>query len=253
VNIMATQPPTLDWISASIPKVGHRREENEDAIAAAPARFRFALADGATEGWESRDWAVSLATAYVRHPPTPADFPAWLGVAREQWRPTVPETPAAWYAAEKQQQGSYATLVGLELRTTQAPPGRWGWKALAIGDSCLLQVRDEALEVSFPLTARAEFGDRPALVPSASHVACPEPDWLAGFAAPGDLFLLASDAVASQLLDREGLTRALGAVRASLRDRDRIPIIDWMREVQSTVNDDVSLVAIRIPAERGAS
>ena len=54
----ALQAP--EWISATVPKSGNRPEENEDATAAAPDALRFAVSDGATEGWESGPWATRL-------------------------------------------------------------------------------------------------------------------------------------------------------------------------------------------------
>ena len=65
--------PPMCWISATLPKAGNRPEENEDAFAASSAAaLRFAIADGATEGWESGRWAAHLANAYVDKPPSPA-------------------------------------------------------------------------------------------------------------------------------------------------------------------------------------
>src|SRR5262245_46646288 len=116
---MAARLSRRDWLFATLPKAGHRPEENEDAIAAAPEKYRFAIADGATEGWESAAWSAHLARAFVRRSPTPADFPEWLGETRRAWRPRTSAGPVAWYAAEKSEQGSFATLVGLEVR-----PGR---------------------------------------------------------------------------------------------------------------------------------
>ena len=75
------------WTAATRPKVGNRESENEDAIAVAPAALRFAVADGATEGWHSREWADHLAKSYVRRPPEPARFPKWLGDVRREWSP----------------------------------------------------------------------------------------------------------------------------------------------------------------------
>lgn len=251
---MSSESLSLDWISATLPKVGHRPEENEDAVAAAPDRLKFALADGATEGWESGAWATRLAEACIHRPPTPGDFPAWLAAVRRDWRPrTTAAGPVAWYATEKQQQGSFATLVGLELRPTRDRPGRWSWKAVAIGDSCLVHVHDGNVKAAFPLTARDEFGDCPALVPSSPEVACPEPDWLAGFAEADDVLLLASDATAAHLLDPSGLLSATAAISASFLAGDRRPLVHWLREVQSVVNDDASVIVVRIPSSSEAA
>ena len=82
--------PAPPWVTATIPKPGNRPEENEDAAAADAARLRFAVSDGATEGWQSASWAQRLARSYIRRPPTPADFPGWLATVRK-WSPPLRE------------------------------------------------------------------------------------------------------------------------------------------------------------------
>ena len=242
---MPRHPPVV-WLSATLPKAGHRPAENEDASAVASDLSRFAVCDGATEGWESRAWAKHLARADARRAPAPDTFADWLEQVRG-WTPPPGDGPVAWYAAEKREQGSFATLLGLELRPSQARPGEWAWKAVAVGDSCLVQVRGEDVEAAFPFTTPAAFGTRPALVPSSADAACPDPEWLAGRAAAGDLLLLATDAVAAKLVDPATVAPALIAVREALRDGKPDPLHAWFREVQSTANDDVTLVAIRLP------
>ena len=244
---MSAERSAIPWISGTLAKAGHRPEENEDAIAVAPERLRFAIADGATEGWESGRWARQLALSYARSGCSPVDFADWLAQARRGWRPRSVAGSAAWYAQEKQDQGSYATLLGVELRRPSENGQRWGWKAVAVGDSCLLHVRDGSVKLSFPLTGREQFGDRPPLVPCRAEAGCPEPEWLAGHAGPGDLLLLASDGVASQLFDFATLPTALEAARGALDARDKAPVLNWLRELQTRVNDDVSVIAILIP------
>jgi len=236
-----------DWISATLPKAGHRQDENEDAIAAAPEWNRFAVADGATEGWESGAWSAHLAQSFIRRAPTPADFADWLAGARRAWRPRTTTTPAAWYAVEKQEQGSFSTLIGLELRPPPREFGSWGWKAMAVGDSCLIHLRAERIETAFPLSRPEEFGDRPALVPSSSTHACPDPAWLAGRAERGDLLVLASDAAAGRLLDPAASGASLQAIRAALETKETTPLLDWLHSVQESVNDDASVAVIRVP------
>ncbi|WP_439621893.1 hypothetical protein [Gemmata sp.] len=245
---MTAARPVTEWITGTLPKVGNRPEENEDATAASADGLRFAVADGATEGWESGPWAARLAAAFVDLPPTPATFPGWLNGARRDWGSRAAAAgPLPWYAVAKQQEGSFATVAGLEVRRSAAAPG-WGWRAAAVGDSCLLHARGDALLAAFPLTSPAAFGNRPRLVPSSAEVPCPEPEWLAGRAAPGDLLLLATDAAAARLLDPAALGPALAAVRAGLRTRDPAPVLAWLAAVQTATNDDASLIGIRLPA-----
>jgi hypothetical protein len=153
--------PAPEWIAASVAKRGNQPGENEDATAAAPDELRFAVCDGATEGWESGPWAARLAAAFVARPPEPADFPGWLASARD-WAPDALEGTQPWYVAEKREQGSFATLLGLELRRSQNGEG-WSWRAVAVGDSCLFHLRGTELAQAFPLESAAAFGNRPAL------------------------------------------------------------------------------------------
>ncbi len=244
MNSPTTQP---EWVSGMLPKTGNRVEENEDAVFASPDGLRFAISDGATEGWESGPWASYLSAAFIKSPPTPSSFPDWLANSRRAWVPRVLQGPIPWYATLKQQEGSFATMTGLEIRRTTQPPG-WGWRSVAVGDSCLLHVRGEEKLAAFPLTSAADFGNRPRLIPSSSGSTCPEPEWLAGRAASGDLFLLATDAVAARLLDPVAFALALAAASESLHTKDNAPLLPWLRDVQTITNDDVSLIAIRLPA-----
>jgi hypothetical protein len=243
---MPAQPPLPEWISATTPKLGNSAGENEDAVAAAPEALRFAVSDGASEGWESGPWAGRLAAAFVGGPPSPHEFPAWLAEARRGWAQKPAAGPEAWYASVKQEQGSFATLLGLELRHSRSTSG-WAWRAVAVGDSCLLHVRGGALQAAFPLATPKAFGNRPPLLPSSPDAKCPEPEWFAGRAEPEDLFLLATDAAAARLLDPPALAAALPAVREALVAGEPGPLYRWFREVQAVANDDVSLVAIRLP------
>ncbi len=237
--------PAPEWIAATVPKRGNRPEENEDTVAVSTDAFRFAVSDGATEGWESGPWAAHLVAAYIEQPPEPADFADWLDAARD-WTPPAPDGPQPWYVAEKQEQGSFATLIGLELRTRSA--GGWAWRAVAVGDSCLVHVRGGTVALTFPLESAGAFGSRPPLVPSAPASPCPEPEWCAGRAEAGDLLLLATDAAAARLFDPAARAAAVAAGGTALNTRDPAPLLDWCRAVQNTLNDDVSVVAIRLPA-----
>lgn len=236
------------WFAASVPKSGCTAEENEDAAAGDAGRLRFAIADGATEGWQSRSWSNHLAQAYLRQPPAPTDFAEWLAAVRQSWQ--VPATPgAAWYAAVKQEQGSFSTLLGLEFRKATDSPGLV-WKTVAVGDSCLFVLRGDAFDSVFPLSSAEQFGNRPPLVPSSTERACPEPEWLAGWSEPGDLFLLATDAVARFILSFDKPLQENPVLRAA-RSASGSPqaMVELLNELKSTLNDDASVLAVRIGDE----
>ncbi|MDY3560766.1 protein phosphatase 2C domain-containing protein [Gemmata sp. JC673] len=239
----AIRPP--EWVCVTAPKRGNREDENEDAARGTADGLRFVVSDGASEGWESRPWAARLAEAFLARPPGPTDFAEWLRGIRASWAAPEPAGPVPWYASVKQEQGSFATLAGLELRRSQNPAG-WAWRAVAIGDSCLFHVRGDEVRAAFPIDTPAGFGNRPVLVPSTGP-ACPEPEWLAGRAEPGDLFLLATDAVAARLLDPAARDVGLAAARAALAARAPDLVLSWFRAIQDAHNDDVSLIAVRLP------
>ncbi len=238
----------LTSISATVPKPGHDASENEDAIAIDAEQMRFAMTDGATEGWQSGAWATHLTSFYLQRPPAPAEFNDWLAAARFRWKP--PENPkaAAWYTEAKEEQGSFATLVGLEFRRSTGRPGL-AWKAVAIGDTCLVVVRGDRFEVTFPLTAVEEFGSRPRLVPSSRQRRCPEPAWLAGWVEPGDLFILATDAV-SRLLLAGGPTPEPPALLPAIRravDLNNPGLVETaLKGLSESLNDDASLIAVLV-------
>jgi hypothetical protein len=240
-------PPTLRWATASRPKPGNSPAENEDATAADGTRF--AVCDGATEGWQSGEWAAHLAAAFVRTPPHPADFTDWLATVRRGWTPPV-RADVPWYEEAKRAEGSFATLLGVEFRTSQKTPGEWAWKAVAVGDSCLVRVRGGKVIESFPLSSPSEFTNRPHLVPSSAERTCPDPEWLAGRAEPGDVFVLATDAVAASLL--AGTDSAWKAWRGGPGVPERERLLDLLGSLSPVPNDDATLVVIALP-ERAES
>lgn len=239
-----TPQPVPAWVAVTLPKAGNAPAENEDAHAA-DGTARFAVADGASEGWASGPWAARLVAQFVAAPPAPAAFDEWLRAARAGHTAPSPDGPLAWYAEEKQRDGAFATLLGFELRAS-GPTG-WAWKAVAVGDACLFHLRGGKLLAAVPLERPDQFGTRPALVPSAPAVRCPEPDWFAGRAEPSDLFLLATDAASARVLAPGGSAEADRAARAALAARAPDPLHDWCARARAAINDDVTVLAILLP------
>jgi hypothetical protein len=241
--------PVPEWIRHTVPKRGNRAEENEDASAASGDALRFALSDGATEGWESGPWAARLVAALVERPPEPGTFTDWLAAVRN-WSPSSRSASAEaqpWYVMEKQQEGSFATLLGLELRRSKSTNG-WTWRSVAVGDTCLFHVTAGKLALTFPIESAKTFGNRPALIASSTKGTAPDPEWCAGRAAPGDLLILATDAAAARLFDPVARSAALAAIGTALTKRDPAELTEWCKSVQEKTNDDVTVLAVRLPA-----
>lgn len=240
-------PEPVRWTAATRPKVGNRESENEDAIAVAPAALRFAMTDGATEGWHSREWADHLAKSYVRRPPNPARYSAWLADVRRNWSPPA-AAEATWYAEAKEAEGAFAALVGVEL--ARRPASRqWTWKAVAVGDCCLFVIRNHQLLHAFPIETADGFGSRPALVASSPVAASGDPLWLAGPAQAGDLMALATDRVAEWLLSEAAIWPRVAACLEPDQPVARRAVVTQLLDLaQAGRNDDSSLLVFAVPA-----
>src|SRR5262245_9803398 len=198
---MPTDHGELSWRALHLPKHGHTAEEYEDAFAADPAAGRFAVADGASESAFAALWAKILAEGFVATARPPWGKAEWLAPLRRRWAGEVDPQALPWYAELKREQGAFATLLGLALRPPAgARPGRW--RALAVGDSCLLRLHDGQLVDAFPLDRSADFGTQPPLIGSRPAAASPRPAvrQACGTWKAGDRFLLLTDALAQWAL-----------------------------------------------------
>ncbi len=154
----------------SVVKAGNAPSEYEDGVAWDAAAGRAAIADGATETSFSGPWADVLVQAWVRggEPrPLVAGLTGWLDPLARAWGHGVPKASLPWYAQAKADAGAAAAFVGLAVGQATAT-GRGRWRALAVGDSCVFQVRPVRHETvmlrAFPICDSRSFGRTPALV-----------------------------------------------------------------------------------------
>jgi hypothetical protein len=228
---MTAPAPVPHCRALTVPKRGHSANEFEDAFAADPEAGRFAVADGASESSFAGLWARLLVDGFAR------PVPGWLQAARRDWAARVDGRALPWYAEEKRDAGAFATLLGLVVAD-----GRW--HALAVGDTCLFQVRGDRLIEMFPLRRSQEFSNRPALIGSRSggdaHVEG------RGSWEPDDRFLLMTDALAHWFLRRhEAGDRPWQEFSRLSSTGDAFA--DWVedqRHRDGLRNDDVTLVFI---------
>jgi hypothetical protein len=229
-----------------VPRGEHGVEECQDAAAADPATGRFAIADGAAESAESGLWARLLVESFVHHPPE-QPWPTWLAPLQRQWadavrRPADAE-PLPWFLEGRYRDGAYATFLGLILDGPH-------WFALALGDSCLFQVRGERLYVAFPLAHSAQFDNNPWLVGSRAgpdEAPLRQTRQLAGDCRPGDRLFLMTDALARWFLSGiEAGTRPWLPLEALFAEPDDA-FAAWIGRVRAdrqVRNDDTTLVSI---------
>ena len=153
------------WQTFTLPKRDNSVEEYEDACAGDPVAGRFAVADGTSESSFANVWAKLLVEGYARPPTRNREEENWLAPLRRQWSAVVDNRELDWYGEEKREQGAFATFLSLRI-TPSAEELGGTWKASAVGDSCMFQIRDDELLESFPMSARTDFSNRPALIGS---------------------------------------------------------------------------------------
>jgi hypothetical protein len=245
-------------------KAGNEATEYEDAYDygwspdSGAQVFRCAVADGATEASFSALWATKLVRAYCRGElgAAPQLAESLQGLQQEWVAQTAVASPAQqWYVEEKLKHGAFSALVGLTLEGARASAdgradaGRW--QALAVGDSCLFQVRGTRLVVRFPLARAAEFTNRPFLLssnPAGNDALSDNTDTFIGDWQAGDRFYLMTDALAHWFLQKfESGERPWQTLAALDEARDEGAFAEFIsaeRASHALRNDDVTLLSV---------
>ncbi|MFY1831916.1 protein phosphatase 2C domain-containing protein [Myxococcus fulvus] len=244
-----------------VQKDGNAPTENEDAAAPEHSAvltedtLHVAVADGATESLFSGLWARLLAREYARGLLCePSELLQALPGLQRRWLAEVEGRELPWYAQEKLREGAFATLLGVSLaRTPTRGDGVVGtWSALAVGDSCLFQVRDEQLVRSFPLELASSFGSRPFLV--STHGAqnarvVEQARGVTGEVRAGDTLLLMTDALAHWFLaEHERGGRPWRALPGEGSRSSFESFVAGLRAARSIRNDDTTLMRLSVGA-----
>jgi len=230
-----------------LPKSGFESSECEDFIGIDEQNCRFAVADGATEAFDARNWAQRLAENWVRSDSalTAETFHDWVAgegiVLHSAWS----QLKLPWYAEEKARKGSFAAFVGVELDLHSEAPS---WKAIALGDSCLLHCRSGALLKSLPVLNSASFNSAPVLVASDPVLYKTSADSLvidSGRCENNDVLFLVSDAAAAWYLERFEQNN----LPDILRDTDEPEAAKFFeneRHAGRIRNDDIAVIRLEI-------
>ncbi len=249
-----------------MPKDGNANHENDDArcrhqsgLIRTGVPARFAVADGATDATFSGLWARLVTRSFVRFgvPSFGNDyetdkFLAFIRCLRRRWKKATGQgTGRLNWSAEARvvREGSFCTFVGAEFHLDDMGCEMQWW---AIGDACVIVVSATGAVDSFPLKGSSEFSNRPAMIRT-------QGDFLErhdgtvffgrSFLNRGDRILLATDALAEQLLSR----RIEGSSAGFLPDGLHVSMSDmefreWvaMARVFRMKNDDVTLVIVEL-------
>ena len=244
------------------PKAGSSSDEYEDAffplisgIWNAP-RVNFAIADGASEGILSGQWAQILVRTLCRLDGSHTELTTLLKRAQQSWHKWKSHylqmrerqnRPVQWYEESGLERGAFATLLGLSLTVEDQTTT---WNAVALGDSCLFQIRDSHLISAFPISKSSQMNSRPFLIASNPlyNATLPEHIYrMQGRCRSGDRLLMMTDALAHWCLrEHEAGHPPWEALRPenSFQQNGFEHWVGLLRSENSLQNDDVTLIAI---------
>jgi hypothetical protein len=242
--------PVFTLRSFALVKRGNDANQWEDAFCADPIAGTVAICDGAGAGIFCRQWAALLAERWVKELPDVADpavYRAWMDSCRNAWMEAINYKSIRIFQRMKVDDvGAAATLVGLRIER-EPQSGAYHWQAVAVGDSVLFWVRDGALLAAFPLTRGTQFDIAPLLLRS-KRIPSPGFARAGGICQSGDLFVLATDAVAHALFDEHDRGPVDWARFETLEQTVWEEEIERLRDENRMVNDDCTLVVVRVGA-----
>ena len=233
-------------------KLGQEASECEDSIAIDAGTCRFAVSDGATEAFDARQWAERLAQNWVKRASTLTleEFREWVTTEGRELQESWNGLNLSWYSEEKARSGSFAAFVGVELDLETDLPT---WKAIALGDACLLHCRGGSLIKGLPLSRSESFNAAPILVASDSSLhesSMPSVVVDSGSCENGDVLLLMSDAAASWYLQcLENVSGARDPFDMKC-DEELSRFFDEERSAGRIRNDDLAIIRIEIKERR---
>jgi hypothetical protein len=232
-----------------LPKIDEADEDSEDRLFFVTddvsRTVRAAVADGATATAFSGEWAELLVHAYCDRPFTDwNDFSKRSAAAAKQWASGVYSQDRPWHALVRAQAGGAAAIAGFEIFMNEPK-----WSAVALGDSCIFQIRGERICFVLPPYAADQFGNHPRLISTdaAKNVGLASAyKSESGCYELGDRFVLATDAASEAFLRADqrsnDLRDWLGALAES-KDAGR-RFVESLRDSHDIQDDDVAIVMI---------
>jgi len=252
-----------------LPKKGNDKKEYEDAFDYSIPSRRFAIADGATESSFSDRWAQILVQGFTalplcQYPSSSQDLQNWLKPLQRNWNKSIDWEKLPWFSVEKAKMGAFSSLLGLVFIHNECIKPKSSanitdedfchWYAVAIGDSCLFQVRNGVLLVAFPIKCSERFNNRPFLLssdPSMNQNVRKQFRFDEGNCQSGDTFFLATDALAQWILTQhESGNKPWKILCAMDKEEAFADMIADLRQNNSIKNDDVTLLIVHFNCTR---
>jgi serine/threonine protein phosphatase PrpC len=235
-------------LAVSVPKDTANPQLNEDAWAQNNSLTCFALADGASESFDSKTWARLLVDKYVSDC---AFSPDWVADAVQAYSRQYDFDKLTWSAQHAFARGSFSTLLGLSLGANDTD-----LDVLSIGDCLAVLVRDGEILHTFPFTTPEQFDERPTLLSTSgpsnalwaanNFFGSASTTWQAE---PGDIVYAVSDAVGRWVLElpREG--KDISQVLAELQAETIETMFQELRETRKLKLDDWTVLRLILERE----
>ena len=235
--------------SFSLPKIGESPKTIQDRFASNSDGSLAALCDGAGSSLYPGKWAEILVQSFCNQESSLAkikqSYQDWLQPAQEEWRQDYLEklrNPQRkwWQGGSQNKDHGAATFLGLSLQKGK-------WQAVAVGDSCLFKLDKQGSNfLAFPLNNSAQFKSTTPCFASLSQYKSSAPQFKGGSYQPGDVFLLATDALAQWLLkDYETKGKAWQSCFHLTEKTEFNNLINQLRKEKLIKNDDTTLVLIK--------
>ena len=238
--------------------ITHKKAESiddcQDAIKVNEGYSRYAVADGATLSFFPKQWAELLVKHFCEMSNlslNAENWKQWLIPIQEKWYKQVEErvkVRGQFYLTNpfNERKPAVSTLVGLEVEKTKQE-----WRAVIVGDSCLFHKNSIGFR-SYLIEKSEDFTDQPEAFASYAEVNHYDPEFIRGEIQSGDMFILATDALAKWILEHkesgnlEEVLNRLGQIENS--EQFNLFVNRAREEDIRLVNDDVALILISVEA-----
>ncbi len=241
------------------PKKGETAADCQDAKEQNESIGRYAVADGATLSFFPRQWADLLVKRFCYQEEFPLsleedNWEVWIEPIQQEWLESVSETVQEtkdYMLVDRlsKRESALSTFIGIEFDIDKGE-----WKALILGDSCLFHQSGSEFK-SYLLEKITDFQYRPKSFASFQNdnpVGGP-PEVKSDKALPGDLFILATDALAKWIVQHrengeDKLQKALDRLKQIETDEQFEEFVDLTRDQEDIrlINDDVTLMLISV-------
>jgi serine/threonine protein phosphatase PrpC len=219
------------------------------------SHLTIAVADGATEGILGEIWSRMIVRSAGRLFPR-LDLKSILNNSYRAWQRylqwksrdgrSVTSLPK-WLEEPAIEQGTFSTLIAFNISENQ------NWTAIAVGDSCLFQIREERMILSWPIQNSDEFSKRPYLLSTAeswNQEISNNSRQAHGYWQSDDKFFLMSDALACWFLrkceqDEKPWITLLNLGTEEVDGTFDLEVERW-RDLDQMRNDDVTLIRLEI-------